>query len=136
MLRLTVLMSVITLLGGWVPSYAAESLSPAEGAVLPTICGTAHLFEGIPLLSVPERVGGKEAAIWASASNDDGIDSPWDDLKYGPLIATSVDGNLLKVLDKRPLWIVYPRDDHGALRDDIHDSRWIRPLNWLQIVPP
>jgi hypothetical protein len=119
-----------------VPSYTAESLSPAEGAVLPTTCGTTHLFEGIPLLSVPERVGGKEAAVRASASNDDGIDSPWDDLKYGPLIATSVDGNLLKVLDKRPLWIVYPRDDHGALRDDIHDSRWIRPLNWLQIVPP
>jgi hypothetical protein len=56
--------------------------------------------------------------------------------KYGPLIATSADGNLLKVLDKRPLWIDYPGDDPGALRDDIHDSRWIRPLNWLQIVPP
>lgn len=136
MLRLTVLMSVITLLGGWVPSYAAESLLPAEGAVLPTIGGTTHLFEGIPLRAVPERVGGKEAAVRASASNDDGIDIPWDDLKYDPSIATSAVGNLLKVLDKGPLWIVYPRDDHGALRDDIHDSRWIRPLNWLQIVPP
>jgi hypothetical protein len=122
MLRLTVLMSVITLLGGWVPSYAAESLPPAKGAVLPTTCGITHLSEGIPLRAVSERVGGKEAAVRTSALNDYGIDITWDDLKYDPLIAASADGNPLKVLDKGPLWIVYPRDGHGALRDDIHDS--------------
>jgi hypothetical protein len=100
------------------------------------ISGKTHLFEGIPLRAVLERVGGKGTAIRASALNDYEIDIPWDDLKYDPLIAMSADGQLLTLRDKGPLWIVYPRDDHSALRDDIHDSRWVWQLNRLHIVRP
>lgn len=98
--------------------------------------GKNHLFEGVPLRAILERVGGRGGAIRASALNDYEIDIPWDDLKYDPLVAMAVDGQPLKVRDKGPLWIVYPRDDHSALRDDIHDSRWVWQLNRLQIVPP
>jgi hypothetical protein len=48
----------------------------------------------------------------------------------------SADGQLLKVRDKGPLWIVYPRDEYSALRNNIHDSRWVWQLNRLQIIPP
>jgi hypothetical protein len=98
--------------------------------------GKAHLFDGVPLRAILERVGGKGSAIRASALNDYSIDIPWDDLKYDPLVAMSADGQLLKVRDKGPLWIVYPRDDYSALRNNIHDSRWVWQLNRLQIIPP
>lgn len=98
--------------------------------------GKAHFFDGVPLRAILERVGGKGSAIRASALNDYSIDIPWDDLKYDPLIAMSADGQLLKVRDKGPLWIVYPRDEYSALRNNIHDSRWVWQLNRLQIIPP
>ena len=98
--------------------------------------GKTHLFEGVSLRAVLERIGSKGTVIRASALNDYEIDIPWDDLKYDPLIAMSADGEVLKLRDKGPLWIVYPRDDHSSLRDDIHDSRWVWQLNRLRIVRP
>ncbi|EIM24753.1 hypothetical protein [Microvirga lotononidis] len=100
------------------------------------ISGKTHRFEGVPLRAVLERVGGKGARIRASAWNDYEVDIPWDDLKYDPLIAMSADGQVLTLRDKGPLWIVYPRDDYSALRDDLHDSRWVWQLNRLHIARP
>ncbi|MGO4526574.1 hypothetical protein AB4097_17130 [Microvirga sp. 2MCAF35] len=100
------------------------------------ISGKAHRFEGVPLRAVLDRVGGKGATIRASAWNDYEVDIPWDDLKYDPLLAMSADGQVLTLRDKGPLWIVYPRDDHSALRDDLHDSRWVWQLNRLRVVRP
>ena len=100
------------------------------------ISGKTHLFEGVSLRSVLERVGGKGATVRASAWNDYEVDIPWDDLKYDPLIAMSADGQILTLRDKGPLWIVYPRDDYSVLRDDLHDSRWVWQLNRLRIARP
>lgn len=100
------------------------------------ISGKTHRFEGVSLRAVLERVGGKGATIRASAWNDYEVDIPWDDLKYDPLIAMSADGQMLTLRDKGPLWIVYPRDDYSALRDDLHDSRWVWQLNRLRIGRP
>lgn len=100
------------------------------------ISGRTQMYEGVPLRSVLERVGGKGGTIRASALNEYEIDIPWSDLKFDPLIAMSADGEVLKIRDKGPLWIVYPRDDYSALRNDVHDSRWIWQLNRLQIVEP
>jgi hypothetical protein len=100
------------------------------------ISGKTHRFEGVSLHAVLDRVGGKGTIIRASAWNDYEVDIPWDDLKYDPLIAMAVDGQVLTLRDKGPLWIVYPRDDYSALRNDIHDSRWVWQLNRLQIVRP
>jgi hypothetical protein len=52
------------------------------------------------------------------------------------LRAVQGDGELFKGRDRRPLWISYSRDDHGALRYDFQDSRSVGPFNRLQIVPP
>lgn len=100
------------------------------------LSGKTHLFEGVPLRAVMERVGGKGSVIRASALNDYAVNIPWDDLQYDPLIAMSADGQRLQIRDKGPLWIVYPRDDYSALRDDIHDDRWVWQLNRLQILRP
>jgi len=100
------------------------------------LTGKTQLFEGVPLRAVIERVGGKGTVIRASALNDYAVNIPWDDLRYDPLIAMSADGQPLQIRDKGPLWIVYPRDEYSALRNDIHDDRWVWQLNRLQILRP
>jgi len=100
------------------------------------LSGKTQLFEGVSLRAVIDRVGGKGTSIRASALNDYAVDIPWDDLRYDPLIAMSADGQLLQIRDKGPLWIVYPRDDYSALRNDSHDDRWVWQLNRLQILRP
>ena len=170
MLRFTFLASLLVLLGGLLPSRAAEPLAPVRGAVLLSMTGKIeqtnapgraefdqemleslgrrsfkatfvfggkqHLFEGVSLRAVLERAGAKGATIRASSWNGYEVNIPWDGLKDDPLIAVLADGRTLTLRDKGPLWIVYPRDDHSALRDDIHDSRWVWQLNRLQILQP
>lgn len=93
----------------------------------------AQHYEGIPLRAVLERVGAKGSAMKASALNNYEIVIPFDDLQYEPLIATKVDGEVLKLRDKGPLWIVYPRDKHAVLQDVRYDSRWVWQLHRLHV---
>jgi hypothetical protein len=92
-----------------------------------------QVFEGVPLQSVLERVGASGETMLASALNNYKISIPWDDLKYNPIIAMAVDGQVLQLRDKGPLWIVYPRDAHAVLQAQIYDSRWIWQLNKLHV---
>jgi hypothetical protein len=92
-----------------------------------------QLFEGVPLRAVLDRVGAKGRSLKASALNDYEVAIPWDDLRYNPLIAMKVDGQLLKLRDKGPLWIVYPRDDYAVLKAESYDSRWVWQLNKLHV---
>lgn len=90
-------------------------------------------FEGTPLKAVLDRVGAKGASMIASALNDYRITIPVDDLEFSPLLATKVDGRILTIRDKGPLWIVYPRDDYDELRDIRYESRWVWQLNRLHV---
>jgi hypothetical protein len=90
-------------------------------------------FEGVPLRAVMERVGAKGGAIRATALNDYEIVVPWTDLEYAPILALQVDGKPLQLRDKGPLWIVYPRDAHQVLQDEIFDSRWVWQLKKLHV---
>lgn len=90
-------------------------------------------FEGVPLRAVLERVGARGGTIRARALNDYEITIPMTDLKYNPLLAMKANGELLKMRDKGPLWIVYPRDDYSALLEKIYDSRWVWQLNRLHV---
>lgn len=92
-----------------------------------------QVFEGVRLRAILDRVGAKGTAIVASALNNYKISIPWNDLKYDPIVAMRVDGQLLKLRDKGPLWIVYPRDAHAELQAQMYDSRWVWQLNKLHV---
>jgi hypothetical protein len=93
----------------------------------------AQVFEGIPLKAVLDRVGAKGALMIASALNDYSVTIPLEDLKFSPLLATKVDGRILTIRDKGPLWIVYPRDQYEELLDIRYESRWVWQLNRLHV---
>ncbi|KFG68530.1 hypothetical protein JH26_16310 [Microvirga sp. BSC39] len=92
-----------------------------------------QLFERIPLRALLERVGGRGKSLRASALNNYVSVIPIEDLGFGPLLAIKVDGRVLTIRDKGPLWIAYPRDHHKVLQDARYDARWVWQLNKLHI---
>jgi hypothetical protein len=92
-----------------------------------------QLFEGVPLRAILDRVVAHGKAITASALNDYESTIPLEDLKYEPILAMKVDGQVLSVRDKGPLWIIYPRDAHRELFDVKYYSRSVWQLSKLRI---
>lgn len=110
-----------------------EALGKASYTTRSELSDVPQLFEGIPLRALLERVGAHGNALRASALNDYVAIIPIEDLKFEPILATKVNGRVLTMRDKGPLWIAYPRDAYSALQDHRYDSRWVWQLNKLHI---
>jgi hypothetical protein len=110
-----------------------ESLDRASFKTGYVVLDQPQVFEGVPLRAVLDRVEAKGEKMTALALNDYEIVIPFEDLRFEPLIAMKADGQVLKIRDKGPLWIVYPRDDYKVLQDIRYDSRWVWQLNRLRI---
>jgi hypothetical protein len=92
-----------------------------------------QLFEVVPLLAVLQRVGAQGRFMKARALNDYEISIPFEDLRFEPMLAMKVDGQVLTIRDKGPLWIVYPRDAHEVLHDVQYYARSVWQLNKLHV---
>jgi len=69
-------------------------------------------FSGVLLRDVMAAVGAKGKTVEAVALNDYAFEIAIEDFSQYPVIlATRLNGKILKVRDKGPLWIVYPLDD-------------------------
>lgn len=91
-------------------------------------------FEGVLMRDLLDRVGAEGEVVTARALNDYVIDIPMEDFEsFDVLVATHMDGERLLPRDKGPLWIVYPRDDHGELQDIRYDYRWVWQLIQLDV---
>jgi hypothetical protein len=110
-----------------------EALGRASFATRSELSDVPQLFEGIPLRALLERVGAHGKRLRASALNDYVSVLPMEDLSFQPILATKVDGRVLTIRDKGPLWIVYPRDHHKVLQDAKYDARWVWQLNKLHV---
>lgn len=113
-----------------------EALGKASFKTKSEVSAVPQLFEGVPLRAVLDRVGAKGKTMKMSALNDYVSNIPFEDLQFEPILATRVDGRVLTVRDKGPLWLVYPRDSYKALDDARYDSRWVWQLNKLHIESP
>ncbi|WP_230532901.1 molybdopterin-dependent oxidoreductase [Microvirga roseola] len=110
-----------------------EALGTASIVTRSQVSETPQTFEGVPLRVVLERVGARGRVMKAVALNDYEISIPLDDLRYEPILAMRIDGQLLTPRDKGPLWIAYPRDAHSILQDLKYDARWVWRLRRLTI---
>ena len=112
---------------------ALEVLGRTSLVTTSALSKTPQVYQGVSLQAVLGRVGAKGRTVKASALNAYEIEIPLEDLQYNPILATHVDGQALKVRDKGPLWIVYPRDAFKDLQDVRYDSRWVWQLNRLHV---
>ncbi len=91
-------------------------------------------FEGPLLCDLLDLVGARGTTLFASALNDYTVQIPVADCRrYPVLLALRWNGRELRVRDKGPIWIVYPRDDYPELRSEVVNSRWIWQLVRLDV---
>lgn len=92
------------------------------------------LFEGVLARDLLAAVGAHGQEIVATALNDYVVKIPVDDCyRYPVLFAMKMNGEYLKVRDKGPIWVVYPRDQFPELSNPLTDKKWIWQLNRLEI---
>jgi hypothetical protein len=81
-----------------------------------------------------DAVGARGSTLVASALNDYQNEIPMHDFQtYPVLFALKMDGQELTVRDRRPIWIVYPRDDFPELRNERVNARWVWQLSALTV---
>ena len=91
-------------------------------------------FDGVALKDLLALAGAKGKTITATAINDYAVDIPASDADNPHVIvAIRMNGALMPVREKGPLWVVYPLTDEPALETEETKSKMIWQLNRLDI---
>lgn len=111
-----------------------RSLPPVELHTSTAVTDGVRHFEGFLMRDLLALVGAAGKLVSASALNDYTIEIPIDEFdRFDVVVAYAMDGKALLPSNKGPLWIVYPRDQHGELQDIRYDYRWVWQLNRLEV---
>lgn len=86
-------------------------------------------FSGPLLSDLLDAVGAKGQTLHMVALNDYAVDVPMADARrFGPVLARRIDGKVIGVREKGPLFLIYPFDDKPDTRSEIFYSRSIWQL--------
>lgn len=86
-------------------------------------------FEGVLMSDLLAAVGARGDAIEAVALNDYSFGIKIEDFaRYPVVLATTLNGHKLRVRDKGPLWLVYPRDQYSELQSELTDRKMVWQL--------
>ncbi len=87
------------------------------------------------LSTLVDRLGIEGASLRATAINDYTVEIPLSDaVEGGPMIAYRMDGEIMSVRNKGPLWVVYPYDSESDYRTEVIYSRSIWQLDRIEAV--
>jgi hypothetical protein len=92
------------------------------------------VFEGVLMRELLKRVGATGENVTVIALNNYKVTLPVADFEQYPIIlAYKMDGHVLKVRDKGPLWIIYPQDEFAELRDKSVHRKWIWQIKEFEV---
>jgi hypothetical protein len=92
-------------------------------------------FTGPLLRDVLTLVGAQGATLRLGALNDYRIDVPADDARrYDVVLARLIDDKPIAVREKGPLFMIYPFDQHDALRKALYYSRSVWQLKTIDVL--
>lgn len=91
-------------------------------------------FEGVLARDLLAAVDARGQTAKAIALDDYSVEIPLSDFQaYAVLLALKMNGKYMRVRERGPLWIVYPRDDHKELVGKDVDAKWLWQLRKLEI---
>jgi hypothetical protein len=86
-------------------------------------------FEGVSLKDLIAAVGATGGTLTARALNDYSASFPASEAAAdGAIIAYRMNGELMRVREKGPLWVIYPFDDNPDLKTETTYSRCVWQL--------
>ncbi|SCK25448.1 molybdopterin-dependent oxidoreductase [Vogesella sp. LIG4] len=95
---------------------------------------TAQTFEGPLFRDVLKAAGASGKRLYVVALNDYAAEIPLSDLnKYDVILARKVNGKVLNVRDKGPLFVMYPFDKHPELQTKDIYSRCVWQVNRIRV---
>lgn len=116
---------------------ALEALGEVEFVTTTIWTEGEQTFTGVPLSAILADAGVTEGTIKATAVNDYAVDIPVEEVLDAdwPIVAYELNGEVMSLRDKGPLWIVYPYDSDPELRSEVVYSRSVWQLDRLDIEP-
>ena len=91
-------------------------------------------FEGVNLKTLFDRLGASGETVTAVALNDYKVEIPMADCqRYPVILAYRMNGELLRVREKGPLWIIYPQDEFPALKNKETQAKWVWQVKELRV---
>lgn len=113
---------------------ALYALPPTELVTSTVVTDGKHTFSGFLVRDLLEQLEAEGEYVTAIALNDYVVDIPMADFyDFDVIVAYRMDDTVLSRSGKGPLWLVYPRDDHGVLQDIRYDYRWVWQLYQLDV---
>ncbi len=111
-----------------------EALGASELALTTPWTDGRQVFNGVLGSKILEAVGAQGEQIVAKAINDYQVKIPTSDLRnYPVLFALKQNGSYMRVRDKGPIWIIYPRESYPELDTDQITDRWVWQLSEIVI---
>jgi hypothetical protein len=94
-----------------------------------------HSFQGVALKDLVDALGIDGKKLKATAVNDYAIEIPLTDaITGGPIIAYRIDGKVMSLREKGPLWVIYPYDSNSEYRKEVIFSRSIWQLDRIEAL--
>lgn len=96
----------------------------------------AHVFSGPTFSDLLAAVGAKGTMLRVTAINDYSVEMPIAELTKHPVIlASRLDGELMSVRDKGPLFVIYPFDEVPELVNEMSFSRSVWQVRQIEVLP-
>jgi hypothetical protein len=91
-------------------------------------------FTGPLLRSILEAAGAHGSKLRVVALNDYAVDVPMEDAtKLDTILATRMDGKLMSIRDKGPLFMIYPFDRDATLFNEKYFSRSVWQIKQIEV---
>lgn len=91
-------------------------------------------FEGVPFAAVMRAVGARGGTAELEALNAYKVEVPIEEITgFDGLLAWSMDGRPLRVRDRGPLWLVFPREKYPDLASGSQNFKWIWQLRRITV---
>ncbi|SMY10008.1 hypothetical protein LOM8899_04182 [Flavimaricola marinus] len=93
-----------------------------------------HTFSGPMGTAILDAVGAQGETIQVVALNDYSADVPVQDLRdFDVIFATAIDGEILTVRDKGPLFLIYPFDENPDLFNEVYFGRSVWQITQINV---
>lgn len=111
-----------------------EALGLSELTVATAWTEGRPTFSGVLGSKILDAVGARGDEAVARAINDYEITIPISDLRRYPILfALKQDGRYMRVRDKGPIWVIYPREAFPELDNEETKQKWIWQLSSIHI---
>lgn len=91
-------------------------------------------FSGPLLSAVLDAAGASGETLTVKALNDYAADVPMSDARdFETMLATRMDGQIMSVRDKGPLFMIYPFDAHPDLYNEKYFSRSVWQIKEIEV---